>query len=35
MTVQNLNIKAEEIRLRLLEIIYKAKAGHTVETFLL
>ncbi|MBB4035630.1 transketolase [Dysgonomonas hofstadii] len=29
MTVQNLNIKAEEIRLRLLEIIYKAKAGHT------
>lgn len=29
MTIQNLTRRSEEIRLRLLEIIYKAKAGHT------
>jgi len=29
MTISNLQLKAEEVRLRLLEIIYKAKAGHT------
>lgn len=29
MTTQNLNLKAEKIRLRLLEIIYNGKAGHT------
>ncbi len=29
MTVQELKIKAEEIRLRLIDVIYKARAGHT------
>ena len=29
MIVQDLKIKAEKIRLRLIEVIYKAKAGHT------
>ena len=28
MNIQNLRIKAEEIRLRLIEVIYKAKTGH-------